>query len=130
MGELVFNYSAPDGGDNRQHIWSVVGEKGGVHVWAAPQHPDLAKKWGEKFYGGVEVHSRTRLYDFGDGAPNHKDCWLLKGPCWHDGSSLYFSENIEPIIRHYDGEFPPHITEYINGILADWYSSKFSMRCD
>jgi hypothetical protein len=86
--------------------------------------------WGEVYYGGVEVHSPKPMYDFGDGKPHHENCWLLKAPCWHDGSSLYFSENIEPMIRGYEGNMPPHITEYINSILHDWYGSKFGKRCE
>jgi hypothetical protein len=116
MGEIKYSYIAPHD-DVTRHIWTAIGDNSGVHVWAEPHS--------EKFYGGVEVHSKTRLYDFGDGKPDNDDCWLLGCPCWHDGSSLYFSERIEPFIRHAEQPFGSHINEYMNAIMYDWYQSRF-----
>jgi hypothetical protein len=33
-----------------------------------------------------------------DRAPSHKDCWLIGGQCWHDGTSLYAEEHVWPVI--------------------------------
>lgn len=118
MLDLTYNYQAPKG-ENRHHIWSVVGQAGGVNIWA---HPSAGRSWADEFYGGVEVHSRKPMY--GDSAPSHDECWLIGGPCWHDGSSLYFSEHIEPMLRGRNGDFSGAITEYINSELFDWYRSK------
>ncbi len=114
--ELVYNYEAK-GGDHPRHTWSVVGPAGGVHIWASPI---TDRRWGKQFYGGVEVHSRTPMY--GDEKPSHDECWLIGGPCWHDGTSLYFSENIEPMLRD-RADFEP-VRSYIEAELHDWYRSK------
>jgi len=116
MSDLFYNYDKMTS-DRDRHTWSVVGPAGGVHIWACPMPEGF--NYGERFYGGVEVHSRH-----GEGEPHHKNCWLIGGPCWHDGSSLYFSENIEPILRNSDAEFPSSVHEYINAELLDWYRSK------
>ena len=34
-----------------------------------------------------------------DDAPSHLSCWLLKGNCWHDGTSLYAIETLWPMIK-------------------------------
>jgi hypothetical protein len=42
--------------------------------------------------GGVEIHRREPAdYQKAD-EPDHLDCQLLHGKCWHDGSSLYATE--------------------------------------
>ena len=120
MSDLVYNYLPPEGEITR-HMWTVVGDNGAVHVWAEPSSPVPFRDWPERFYGGIEIHSKTRLYDFGDGKPSHDECWLLKCPCWHDGSSLQFSEQVEP--------FGPAIHEFVNSILFDRYQSYFARRC-
>lgn len=42
--------------------------------------------------GGVELHSRTPTYHDADAGPDFEHCSALRGPCWHDGSSLAASE--------------------------------------
>lgn len=46
----------------------------------------------ESSYGGVEFHKPPE----GDELPDHQNCWLLEGPCVHDGSSLYAFETFIP----------------------------------
>lgn len=52
---------------------------------------------------GLELHS---IYPKGDDAPDHIDCPLTGGRCWHDGTSLYASETLWPHIQPYlrDGD--------------------------
>lgn len=121
MEDLSYNYTPAGEGKNR-HIWSVVGPAGGVHIWAQAA-PD-GFTWEDRYYGGVEVHSRTPMY--GDGPPHHEKCWLLDAPCWRDGSSLWFSENVAPMLR--DEPFPDGIHEYIRQELADWYRNNLERR--
>lgn len=69
------------------HQWSAVDQRGGVHVWieetGIADYPHM---------GGFEVHWRSPPA-WAEGKPADKEnCWLLKGPCWHDGSSLWASE--------------------------------------
>lgn len=120
--ELVFGYSH----ENGKHTWSVVGPLGGVHIWAsvAPEIPGFYRE--ERFYGGIEVHWRNPHYDgwHDPEKPHHDDCWLTGGPCWHDGSSLYFSEHLEPMLRHAPEPFGEGIHEYMKAECLDWYRDK------
>jgi hypothetical protein len=77
-----------------EYLWSLRGERGGIHVNAWPSStPSFGCEWS----GGIEGHSPVpREYD--RGTPSHEHCWLLGGPCWHDGSSLQFSEQIAPYL--------------------------------
>lgn len=124
MSELQYDYALwNDEGCKPRHVWSVVGEKGGVHIWASEQSAEFASRFGDRFYGGVECHWRNPQYS-GCEVSQHS-CWLLKGPCYHDGSSLYFSDNIEPMLRCIEGETVSEgIHEYLKAELADWYRSK------
>lgn len=110
-------------GKQKRFVWSLKGPSGGVHVWA--QFHENPTSWGEKCYGGCEVHYPYSPYEHSGNEPHHEKCWLLNGPCWHDGSSLYFSENIQPMVESYEDE-PEKITEYVNGELLSWYESHLS----
>jgi hypothetical protein len=122
--ELIYGFK-PATVENDRHIWSVVGPAGGVHIWAAPSpwKPGDRFYGQEMFYGGIEVHSRTPMY--GDHA-SQDECWLIGGPCWHDGSSLYFSESIEPRLRGYKDEWSEGVHEYMRFKLFDWYQSNLA----
>lgn len=124
MADLTYAYLPPEG-DVTRHMWTLVGPNGAVHIWAEPNDPAVAARYGELYYGGIEVHSRTPLYDFGSKEPSHTDCWLLKCPCWHDGSSLQFSEQVEPFLRQTELPFGDPVHEYVNSILFDWHRSRF-----
>ena len=77
---------------NVVHQWSVVGARMGIHVHIGDMGEEYAKKYGGKRYsGGIEIHYRQPPDWLRDDLP-HKSCWLLGGPCWHDGSSLQASE--------------------------------------
>lgn len=125
MAEIVYSYLPPEG-DITRHIWTATGNNGAVHVWAEPTAPLITHRWGDLYYGGIEIHSRKPLYDFGSQEPSHSDCWLLKCPCWHDGSSLQFSEQVEPFLREAELPFGNHVHEYVNAIMFDWYKSRFA----
>ena len=42
--------------------------------------------------GGIEYHYREPPEHMQDEAPSHDHCWLLKAPCWHDGSSTLVTD--------------------------------------
>ena len=69
--------------NNAKLNWAVIGERGGIQVWCLSHSIDC---------GGVEVHSRSALHDWSN--PSHSDCWLTGGACYHDGSSLYYTERV------------------------------------
>lgn len=121
MSDLEFGFEML----GNRHCWWVRGPKGGAHIWAAATDEDFRQRFGEHFYGGIECHSPKPLYDY-DGyssEPHHEECWLLKGPCWHDGSSLQFSETIEPMMRNVKDL--RSLDEFMNAELLDRYRSWF-----
>ena len=79
------------------HNWEFIGETGGLNFWIYEDEDGRRKS------GGIEIH-RTN----GQGAPDHTDCPLVGGRCWHDGSSLWASEIgipvIEPMLKEGDHE--------------------------
>lgn len=120
---MEYDFSETNENNRKRWTWSLVGEHGGVHIWA--QFCEASESaFGEKCYGGVEVHYRKPPYEHSEGTPHHEYCWLLEGPCWHDGSSLYFSEQLQPIIEMTDR--PERLTNYMNAELLSWYRSHLS----
>ena len=73
-------------------MWTCVGPKGGVHIliFESVYHGML------RYSGGREVHSKAPFDYAPQSEPSHEQCWLIKCPCWHDGSSLYVSETVVP----------------------------------
>lgn len=70
-------------------IWFASNEIGGVHIWAQRNASNTG------WTGGIEYHWRVPSNHL---ECSHKECWLLKAPCYHDGSSLQFSEGIAPFL--------------------------------
>lgn len=92
-----FKMSDRYGDDLSSYEWSIIGQHGAVHVHIA--------RYGYqeeiRYNGGIEFHYRQPTEDYMQGLPpSHDECWLLKQPCWHDGSSLYVEESILPFIEH------------------------------
>jgi hypothetical protein len=75
-----------------RYSYELVGARGGIHLHVDGPH----KYGGEHYSAGLELHSRTPLYR--DAAPDHEECWLLKCPCWHDGTSLHAQEAYLPLV--------------------------------
>lgn len=111
-----------------QHNWWIKGPKGGVHIWAR-----IAKLSGypNEWIGGVECHWANCPDNsgwFNPEEPSQADCWLLKGPCWHDGSSLYFRERIAPRFPYPDSEYRNDASRFplalIEHVMRQWYDEK------
>jgi hypothetical protein len=77
-----------------RHSYEFVGARGGIHF-----HATLTE--GHGVCAGIEVHYRYPQVHMKDDAPSHLDCWLIKGNCWHDGSSLYASDTLWPRIEQH-----------------------------
>ena len=80
---------------NWNESYELVGCKGGLHFHVVDLGAEHGEKYGQRFSCGLEMHSRTPLY--GDDPPSHDECWLLKCPCWHDGTSLYAQKTLLPM---------------------------------
>lgn len=79
------------------HQWSLVGPKGGLSF-----NVTIAQKEGQwPTTAGLEIHyARGHVPEYlVHQAPSHKRCWLLGEPCWHDGTSLYATETLWPIVE-------------------------------
>lgn len=78
-----------------RHQWELIGPDGGVHFHVSMSEP--------KFGGpscGLEFHRAAWSNSRPSGeAPSQHKCWLIGGPCWHDGTSLYASETVWPYVE-------------------------------
>ena len=90
-------------GDTRKISWLLHTKRGAIEFHITVYSGKLAKDplftrdgttyEGEPCYPfGFEVHSRTPPSYDDDAEPDHDDCTVLGGRCWHDGSSLAASE--------------------------------------
>lgn len=116
--------------DTKTHKWSVVGKDGGVHVWATDNRDKYPNGYEfEGLYGGIECH-RRKPADYQEGREADFDnCWLLRGPCWCDGSSLQFEEECKNdyyVDAMESGDYEPFFslarrryTDWIGGEDAD-----------
>lgn len=76
------------------HTWQFRGPDGGIHFRA-----HVAAKPGEySDSAGLEFHHNFQPYGEPEAA-HHAPCWLTGQPCWHDGTSLYASETIWPMVK-------------------------------
>ena len=94
---------------NPQHTWTVLGAKGAVHLHITDYGEKHEAKYGGRYQGGIEIHYRHPPEYMAEEPPSQDECWLLKCPCWHDGSSLQASEVWIPTWRasphDHDGMF-------------------------
>lgn len=91
--------------------WSITGSRGGIHVHGWWSESSFRSDW----LGGIEGHSPTRR-EYDSEEPSHEHCWLLHGPCWHDGSSLQFNEQIAYMLPH---DPKQGLSEYVHsGVLS------------
>ena len=81
-----------------RHNWELVGPLGAVNF-----HVSLTAGYSPSC--GLEFHHneafRANTGYRADEAPDHINCPLTGGRCWHDGTSLYASETLWPLIESY-----------------------------
>jgi len=76
-----------------EHQWSVKDDEFGIHLHITDyRESDNATMKKLEPSGGLEIHYRTPPEGMKGQAPSQDDCWLLRTPCWHDGSSLSAAE--------------------------------------
>lgn len=74
-----------------RHNWEFVGPNGAVNFHVSIM--DEIEKYPDPSCG-LEFH-----HLIGSGAPDHVNCPLTGGRCWHDGTSLYASETVWPMVK-------------------------------
>ena len=75
-----------------QHHWELLGPNGGIHFHFTETESDSPR-------AGLEFHHTRSANMKNDVAPDHINCFLTGEPCWHDGTSLYATEDLLPQIR-------------------------------
>lgn len=100
-----------------RHHWELRSGAGGIHFHVSLTH-------GYPPSAGLEFHSVTQR---GNVAPDHINCPITGGRCWHDGTSLYASEHVWPLVEGYlkDGDH-----EKIFAILEAEHDRHFEGRED
>lgn len=114
-----YTWTKPYSGSVR-HSWELIGSKGGVQF-----HVTVSKEYGD--CAGLEFHYLTPPDYMRDTAPSQVHCWLLKTHCWHDGTSLYASENLWPIIKVY---LQNHNHDAIFLLLESEADNRFGYKCE
>lgn len=122
---LVWKYEVVIRGNRPEHVWALIGERGAIHIWARLCDYGSQNEW----LGGIEVHS-AEPFEYSKAEPDHERCWLLHKPCWHDGTSLGFSEGVADMLPHpYEPwkahEMQPRHHGYVTGVLRRWYRQHF-----
>lgn len=79
-----------------RHAWEILGPIGAVsfHVQILDD-----EKYGPT--AGLEFHHTEACGFNTEFAPDHIDCPLTGGRCWHDGTSLYAIESLWPQVEHH-----------------------------
>lgn len=106
-------YSAPFTFAN--HWWQIIGPRAALHFHVSidpnDKYPPTC---------GLEMHHFSPPEYMQDQAPSQLKCDLTGGRCWHDGTSLYASESLWPMIKpllragNHEGVFQLLEGEYIN----------------
>jgi hypothetical protein len=80
------------------HNYMLIGANGGLDLHFSGPYID------GRLSGGLESHRRRpTVYDC-DKPPSHDVCWLIKCPCWHEGTTLYAEEVYLPLFKKKEHE--------------------------
>lgn len=84
---------------NPYHTYLVIGRHGAIHfhVTEYGEETRRASPTMPEFTAGLEVHYRQPPDYMSEQPPSHDECWAIKCPCWHDGTSLYAEETLLPM---------------------------------
>lgn len=117
----VWSYQQTLRGGRITHQWTLASKDGGIHIHGWRVDGDGWREW----MGGVECHWPTAPEWGSPDKPSHDHCWLLGGPCWHDGTSLYFSERIADMLPPTDTLEDRHHM-FITHELIHWFRSRIT----
>ena len=88
----VYKWSKPF--SNIRHEWSLIGPRAALSF-----HVTLNETYGDT--AGLEVHYFDAPDYMAEDPPSHIDCSYTGGRCWHEGTSLYATETLWPMIKGY-----------------------------
>lgn len=99
-----------------RHQWSLVGSLGGIEFhFLAKDYEDISS---DNFLCNLEFHHFS-----GEGAPDHLKCSIIGGPCWHEWTTLYATENIWPKIKqHFIENNHPRIFKVLEMVYERHFS--------
>lgn len=129
--EPVFQYRfserrRSDGSKSERHDWCLIHKSGAINIWAEPYSREAG--FGERWFGGVECHWASPPSCLRSDKPSQEHCWLINRPCWHDGSSLFFSERIEPHLPDPNGrQMDGSANDLMQFHLRDWFNDKIAV---
>ncbi len=128
---LFWKYEAMIRAGHVEHLWLLKGELGAIHISARLTEWQGRHDW----IGGIECHNASPPEYMNPDTPSHEHCWILDAPCWHDGTSLGFSERVAPMLPPpYEPwkahDMKPWHHAYVTGVLVDWYCSQFQTEPD
>lgn len=98
--------------------WCVIGRNGAVDFHCLNEAGPFGR------VGGVEYHMRAAPAYSEKAAPDHENCWLIGCPCWHDGSSLYATEVLIPLLERSGDDAVWNQLEREYGKLSKWSSGE------
>jgi len=100
--------------------WEVVGALGGAHLHI---HPYTDIQGVVSYSAGLEAHFIRPPASRAGEAPNYLDCAVVKGWCWHDGTSMYASDHFVPLFvaKVDDEEIFQEIARWAADVFEDRY---------
>lgn len=120
---MIWQYRVVLRAGRLEHIWVLANEAGGIHVNAWASDP----QWCDgRWIGGIEVHWPTTPEWAAAEKPHHEHCWVLGKPCWHDGSSLQFSEQIAPVLTQHTNIMDESDHSAVLSVMLSWHRSHFA----
>lgn len=84
----LYKWSKPFNSVN--HHWELRTVHGGIHFHVSVFQGNATAE--------LEFHS---VYPLKDRAPDHINCPVTGGRCWHDGTSMYAMDHLWPLIEPY-----------------------------
>lgn len=104
------------------HTWILSGERGAIHAHCTRDISNYRQEW----LGGIECHYAEPPDYMRDKEPSHELCWLIHKPCWHDGTSLGFSEQIAPYLSSHTNAFDESDHTCVLSVMRHWYEANLA----
>lgn len=91
-----YKYTATLFAGKWRHDYQIIGRHGGMN-FHVDDFGESNKHFPQRYSAGLEIHYREPPAYMDDQPPSHDMCWLLRCPCWHDGTTAYAEEALLPL---------------------------------